>query len=182
MREVVSRDGAIFAEFASADDLLTALARLNEEGYTGVETFTPFDVPGVEGRTSEHRSRLPFVIFAGGALGAITAYAIQWYANVYSYPLNIGGRPVHALPAFLVPTFESAVLFGALFAFVGFFVVLRLPRLWHPVFEIDGFTRATGDRYWVAVSLANGQEDAVAVERELAAFAPIRIVRVEDRP
>jgi hypothetical protein len=169
---------AYFAEFASAAAMREALTTLREKGYTGLETFSPFDVPGVES-PDVPRSRLPLVAFGAGLLGAAVSYAVQWYANVRSYPLDIGGRPTHAVPAFLVSTFEGAVLLAAVAVFVGVLVTLRLPKLWRPVFEIDGFERTSVDRYWVAISLRDPRAEPGLTARELEALRPLRIVRLE---
>ena len=183
MREIVSPVGAVFAEFASPDEMLHALTDLREKGYTALESFSPFPVPGAREQIAGPRSRLPVLVFVGGFLGAIGGYAVQWYVNVQSYPLNIGGRPTHAAPAFILPSFEGAVLCAALVAFVGLLVALRLPRPWHPVFEIDRFEQATADRYWVAVDLRDrrwdrrGHEELTA--RDLTALRPLRVVRLE---
>jgi hypothetical protein len=118
-------------------------------------------------------------VFIAGLLGGIVSYAIQWYANAYAYPLDIGGRPAHAVPAFIIPTFEGIVLSAALAAFVGFFLVTRLPQPWHPVFEIDGFERTTIDRYWLAVDPADPRGEPDLTARELLALSPLRIVRLE---
>ena len=86
------------------------------------------------------------------------------------------------MPAFLIPTFESAVLCAAVAAFVGALVTLRLPRLWRPEFEIDGFERASIDRYWVAIALRDPRADPALTVRELEALGPLRVVRVEGEP
>ena len=174
----VAGPGAYLAEFASAAAMRGALAALREKGYTALETFAPFDVPGVEAPDAP-RSRLPVVAFGAGGFGAAASYAVQWYANVRSYPLDVGGRPAHAVPAFLVSTFEGAVLFAAVAVFLGVLVVLRLPRLWQPVFEVDGFERTSVDRYWVAVALSDPRADPGLTARELEALRPLRIVRLE---
>lgn len=183
MREIVSPAGALLAEFASAEEMLRALTELREKGYHALESFSPFPVPGAREQIPAPRSRLPVLVFVGGLLGAIGGYAVQWYVNVQSYPLNIGGRPTHAIPAFILPSFEGAVLSAALAAFVGFLVSLRLPRPWHPVFEIDRFEQATVDRYWVAVDLGYRRWDRRAHEelaaRDLTALQPLRVVRLE---
>lgn len=170
--------GAYAAEFASVEELTAAVQSMSRKGYTRLETYSP--VPMIHG-IHEPRSRLPVVVFVAGLLGGIASYAIQWYANAYAYPLNIGGRPAHAVPAFLIPTFEGTVLCAALAAFIGFFVIAQLPRPWHPVFEIDGFERATVDRYWLAVDAADRRSAPDLTIHELGELSPLRIVRLEWR-
>jgi hypothetical protein len=164
------------AEFGSARELTAAVRAFSERGYTRIETYSP--VPLTSG-IPRSRSRLPVVVFIAGAIGGVLSYLIQWYANAYAYPLDIGGRPAHAIPAFLIPTFEGTVLAASLAAFIGFFVIARLPEPWHPVFEIDGFERATIDRYWLAVDAADPQCTPERTVRELNALSPLRLVQLE---
>jgi hypothetical protein len=168
--------GACMAEFGSARELTEAVRAFSARGYTRLETYSP--VPLAAG-IPRKRSRLPVVVFIAGAIGGVLSYLIQWYANAYAYPLDIGGRPAHAIPAFLIPTFEGTVLAASLAAFIGFFVIARLPQPWHPVFEIDGFERATVDRYWLAVDAADPRFAPDRTVRELEALAPLRVVQLE---
>ena len=171
--------GAYMAEFGSARELTEAVRSFSERGYTRLETYSP--VP-VRTGIARRRSRLPVAVFIAGAIGGVLSYLIQWYANAYSYPLDIGGRPAHAIPAFLIPTFEGTVLAASLAAFIGFFVIARLPQPWHPVFEIDGFERATVDRYWLAVDAADPKCAPERTIRELSALSPLRLVQLEPEP
>src|SRR3954466_13721439 len=141
----------LLAEFQSADALAAGVGALRALGYRDVEIYSPFPLPDVEPELELRRSRLPKFVFAGGLLGAILGYGIQWYADVWIYPLRVGGRPVHAVPAFIPATFEATVLGAAFAAFFGLLIALRLPALWHSVFEVDGFERASVDRFWLAV-------------------------------
>jgi hypothetical protein len=169
----------VLAEFASADAMLEAVAVLRRHGYQDVESYSPSWVDGVAQRLGLRGSRLPRFVFGGGLLGAILGYAIQWYANVYDYPYDVGGRPIHSVLAFVPATFEAAVLCAALVAFLGLCVGLRLPTLWHPVFEVEGFERASMDRYWVGIE---GPEDRLDLDRirvALASLEPVQIARVE---
>jgi hypothetical protein len=168
--------GAYLAEFGSARELTEAVRSFSEHGYTRLETYSP--VP-VQTGIARRRSRLPVAVFIAGAIGGVLSYLIQWYANAYSYPLDIGGRPAHAIPAFLIPTFEGTVLAASLAAFIGFFVIARLPQPWHPVFEIEGFERATVDRYWLAVDAADPKCAPDRTIRELSALSPLRLVQLE---
>ena len=171
--------GAYLAEFRSADELTRAAHVFSDHGYTRIETYSP--VPVEVGIRRPH-SALPVAVFLAGVLGGAASYAIQWYANAYAYALDIGGRPPHAIPAFIIPTFEGTVLCAALAAFIGFFVVTRLPQPWHPVFEIDGFERATVDRYWLAVDASDRRGSPDLTMRELRMLSPLRIVRLEAEP
>jgi hypothetical protein len=176
MRDRTWRDGAFLAEFSSADELTRAARAVAAHGYTRIETYSP--VP-IDAGLRRSYSGLPVAVFLAGVLGGVASYAIQWYANAYAYPLDIGGRPPHAVPAFIIPTFEGTVLCAALAAFVGFFVIARLPQPWHPVFEIDGFDRATIDRYWLAVDAGDRRGTPDLTIRELHALGPLRIVQLE---
>ncbi len=152
--------GRVLGEFTTADSMLAGIDALMREGYRTLETFTPFDMPELDARLGLRRSRIGWLVAAGGFVGMVLAYGIQWWANVHDYPLNSGGRPVHAVPAFLLATFEGTVLFAAFAAFFGLMIWLRLPRLWAPVDEVDGFGRASVDRFWIAVGIPAGESGA----------------------
>lgn len=162
-------DTRVFAEFATADDLMDAVQRLKAAGVRVLDAWTPYAVPGLEEELRPLRRRLEPIALAGGLIGGISSYAIQWYANAVSYPLNSGGRPSHAIPAFIPPTFEGTVLGAGLFALLGFCFLLKLPALWHPTSEIPGFDQASRDRFWLA---AGGGEDT---ERLLRAAGALRV-------
>jgi hypothetical protein len=145
--------GLCLAEFENADALRAAAERAVEAGYSAIETYTPFPVPGLERYSRRGRNSLPGIVLVGGILGGLASYGIQFYANVVSYPLNSGGRPPHAILAFIPATFEGTVLGAGVAAFLGFCYLLRLPSLWHPLFEIDGFERASIDRFWLSLAI-----------------------------
>lgn len=175
-----ARQASLLAEFGSAERMLAGLDALRRERYHDLETFTPFDIPEVDARLELRRSPLGWLVLAGGVVGLIASYGIQWWANVHSYPLNVGGRPRHAVPAFLLATFEGTVLAAALAAFVGVLLVLRLPRLWAPEDEIDGFERASIDRFWIAMRTFASAQDRAHAEQLLHDAGAIRTVASHD--
>jgi len=141
----------VMAEFASGPALLDGIRALGAAGASRFDAFTPYEVAGLQALLGVPRSRLGWIVLAAGLAAAGGAYLLQWWINVVDYPLNIAGRPYHSAPAFIPITFEMAVLFAAAAALISALVLGGLPRLWHPVFEIDGFERATIDRFWLAV-------------------------------
>ena len=178
MRDARWPSGAIAAEFDDEEAFGRAVGSLERAGYAKVEAYSPYPVSNVERSLFESRSRLPLIVFLAGLTGAALGYWIQWYANVVSYPLNIGGRPSHATPAFIITTFEATVLCAALAAFIGLFWSLRLPRPWHAIFEAEGFERASIDRYWIAIDATDDRVDARRTPADLAALGARRVVRV----
>jgi hypothetical protein len=139
----------VMAEFPSGPALLDGIRALRAEGVSRFDAYTPYEVHGLEELLGVPRSRLTWIALAVGLAFGGGAYLLQWWINVVDYPLNIGGRPYHSAPAFIPITFEMTVLFASAAALISALVLGGLPRLWHPVFEIDGFERASIDRFWL---------------------------------
>lgn len=166
------------AEFDSEEDFRQAARRVRALGILRLEACSPYEVRGLAGDLQLPRSPLPRIALAGGLTGAVIGYLVQWYVNAVDYPLNAGGRPANAVPSFVFVTFETTVLFAAIAIFVGIFVVLRLPRYYHPAWTIAGFERVSADRFWLVVDTRDPHFERGGC---VAAFTPgaIRIVDVE---
>ncbi|HLK36911.1 MAG TPA: DUF3341 domain-containing protein [Polyangiaceae bacterium] len=168
------RSGVV-AEFDSADALERAYERLRDVGYTRLEAWSPYAVKGIVKRLPP--SFVPWLMLLAGLAGGALGYLVQWWCNGINFPIDVGGRPLHSAPAFIPITFESAVLASSV---TGFFVMLGLcglPRLHHPVFEVDGFERASVDRFWIGVDDADPRFDADLPE-QLASMGALRCARL----
>lgn len=166
----------VVAEYDSPQALVAAAHAMRVHGYERLDAFTPFEVEGLDELLEVRRTRLPFVVLLAGLLGGALGYLIQWYCNSWNYPINVGGRPIHPIPAFIPVTFESTILLAGVVTFVGFFLASRLPELWNPLFEIEGFERTSVDRYWLAVDRRDLRFDPRATAEELTATRPLRVV------
>ena len=169
----------VFIEFGAADDAQRAIEALRARGYRDIETYSPFPLTNEDAHAPRGSFLLALAGFFGGLIALGAAYAIQWYANAESYPLNIGGRPAHAVPAFVPAVFESICLFGAVGVFIAFLLFERLPRLWQPVFEIDGFHRASIDRFWVVLNVRTSTVLAERIAGEVQSLHPLRVIAAE---
>ena len=170
------------AELETAEALAAGAQRLRSQGYRLVEAVSPLPLEAVEDRLRLPPSRLGKVAFAGGVIGGLLGYGVQWYGDVRVFPLLVGGRPIHAVPAFVPVTFEATILGAALTAFVGVLVALRLPEPWHPTFEIEGFERASADRYWLTVDRRDPLFDPERTRSDLADLSPVRVVAIPGAP
>jgi hypothetical protein len=150
----------LLAGFDSLQGLQHALERLHEAGFVVLETYTPGPV-----RAEDSGSRLPLAMFAAGMAGFVGCFGLMTYADVVAYPLNIGGRPAFAWPAFVPIAFEVGALCAMVAGFLGCFMVCRMPQLYDPVDECDSFRRASRDGWFVAIQ--TGDPDVAARARTL---------------
>lgn len=154
----------IIAELDTPDALKRTAERLHELGFRGLETYTPFPMPELEPLLRLKRSRLPLAIFGAGAFGCAFAYVAQWWMSAVDYRLDVGGRPFNSIPTDVPIMFETTVLLAGLTAFFGCLLRSGLPRLHHPVFELEGFERTTIDRFWITVVDPGDREPELRAE------------------
>jgi hypothetical protein len=164
----------VMGEFAAAETLLQAARTLRGAGLR-LEAYTPFSVDGLAEALALPPDRVPLLVFAGGLVGAVGGYLLQWYTAAIDYPIDAGGRPLHSWPAFIPVTFELAVLGAALAAFFGFLALNGLPRLRHPMFAAPDFDLASRDRFFLCIREA---DDLVEATQRLLDAGAKRVVEV----
>ena len=112
--------------FENEDDTLAAIRATRQRGFKIVDVYAPYAVHGVEDAMGLAPSRLPWIVFALGLLGAALKVWFEFWTTAVDWPLNVGGKPFNSLPAFVPVTFEVMVLFAAVGAVFSFFFVCRL--------------------------------------------------------
>jgi hypothetical protein len=141
----------LMAEFHTAEELVEAVHKVHEAGFRCVDALTPYPIEEVSHALDLPRSKMPLIVLGGGIAGGLGGYLLQYWSSVLEYPMNIGGRPFHSWPAFIVPTFEMTILFAALSAVLGMFALNGLPQPYHPVFNVPRFALASRDRYFLVI-------------------------------
>jgi hypothetical protein len=169
----------LMAEFASPERLLEATRRTHAAGYRKIEAYSPFSIEGLAEAAGMQGNRMPLITLLGGLAGSIGGYLLQWYSAVIDYPIDSGGRPLHAWPAFIPPTFELAVLGAALAAFFGCIVANGLPKLYHPVFNAKDFDLASRNRFFLCICATDPQFDRDRTGSFLHSLQPQRLSEVE---
>jgi hypothetical protein len=158
----------LMAEFPSADALIAAAHQVHEAGFQKVDAYTPYPIEAVSEALDLPRSKVPLIVLIGGLLGGLGGYMLQYWSQVIRYPMNIGGRPVHSWPAFIVPTFECTILGASLAAVVGMILLNGLPLPYHPVFNVPRFALASRDRYFLVIEAVDPKFDPDATRSFLA--------------
>lgn len=167
----------LLAEFSRPDALLAALDKANEAGLRRMDAYSPFPIEGLAQKLGFSELKVPWFTFWGGVAGALTGFGMQVYTNL-DFPLDIGGRPLIAVPAFLLITFELTVLFAVLASILGMLLLNHLPRLHHPLFDIEDFHLASSDKFFLVVFSDDVRFDEAGTADFLHSLAPVRVVTV----
>lgn len=145
----------LLAEFETPEALLAAVRKARSEGYRRLDAYSPYPVDGLADALGYRGNGVRWFALGGAVSGALVGYLMQVYANL-DYPLNIGGRSVISPPAFLVTTFELTILFAVGAAVLGMLFLNGLPRLHHPLFEVERFREMTTDRFFLCIESRDG--------------------------
>lgn len=168
------------AEFDTPEAVLAATQKAYQAGYRQIDAYTPFPVEGLDKALGMRRpSIIAWFVFAGGLAGGIAGFAMQYFATVIDYPLNIGGRPLNSWPAYIPITFELTVLVASFAALIGMLLMNGLPQPYHPVFNVDGFERASRDHFFLAISSRDTLYDSEKTRQFLDSLGAIQVSEIE---
>src|SRR5262245_28322458 len=117
----MKREGVygLLAEFDSPRTLLHACEAAYAEGYRRMDAYTPYPIEEVSEAIGMKHNRVALIVLLGGLLGLIGGYSLEYWVSAIAYPLNFGGKPFHAWPAFIPPAFECTVLGASIAGVVG---------------------------------------------------------------
>ena len=141
----------LVAEFETAQALVQAAEKARDAGFKRMDAYSPFPIEGLTEALGHRTTMLPLVVLLGGIIGGLGGYLLQYVTSVYTYPLNVGGRPLHSWPMFIPVTFECTILGAALSAVFGMLGLNGLPMPYHPLFNVERFALASRDRFFLAI-------------------------------
>ena len=103
----------ILAEFGNPADLYHACERVRDAGFTRWDAHTPFPVHGLDRAMGLRDTSLHTAGFIYAIAGTSIALGFISWVFTTDWPLNIGGKPHFALPAWIPIIFELTVLMSA---------------------------------------------------------------------
>jgi hypothetical protein len=168
----------LMAEFDNVNDAVIAARRTYAAGYRKLDAYSPFPVEELSEAIGFHKNGVALVCLVGGLLGCTAAYVLQWWINTISYPINIGGRPLHSWPSFVIVTFEMTILFSGLSAVFGMLALNGLPMPYHPVFNVPRFELASRDRFFLVIFSSDRNYDPIGTREFLEGLNAVSIAEV----
>ena len=157
----------VMAEYESGQALVEAARKTMAHGYRKVEAYTPVPIEELNDIIHKERTILPKLVLGGGLTGMATGFALQYWASVIEYPMNVGGRPQASWTAFIVPSYELTILFAALTAAIGMILLSGLPAPYHPVFNVERFSMASSDKFFLVIEANDAKFDRSAASEFL---------------
>lgn len=138
----------VVACFDDEEVLFPAVKRVRNAGYKIHDVYTPFAVHGLDHALGMRETSLHTAGFIYGLIGTTTAVTGMGWVFTQDWPMNIGGKPNFALPAFIPIIFELTVLFSAVGMVMTFCYLCQLAPFvkkhhFHP--------RATDDLFVMAI-------------------------------
>ncbi len=158
----------VLAIFTAPADAARAIRELRARGIRDLHAAMPAPFPEVVAALQKPRSTIDYVTLPGALLGLVCGVLLTWLTSL-SWPLTTGGKPIAAVPQFLVIFFEMTVLIGALTNLVAVSVRSFLGGL-------SGFPRGLSfNADQIGVFAAGGGDEAARVVREAGAVEVRRV-------
>ena len=137
--------------------LFPAVKNVRRAGYKIHDVYTPCPVHGLDHAMGLRETSLHTAGFIYGIIGTTTALSCISWIFTKDWPLNIGGKPHFALPAWIPITFELTVLFAAVGMVLTFCYLCQLSPFvkkhhFHP--------RATDDLFVMAIECTEKTNEA----------------------
>ena len=147
----------VVGNFYDEQVLFPAVKAVRKQGYKIHDVYTPFPIHGLDTAMGLRDTSLHTAGFIYGITGTTVAFSFITWAFTTDWPLNIGGKPFFALPAWIPIMFELTVLFAAVGMVLTFCYLCQLA----PFVKKDHFNlRSTDDTFTMAIELNERSNEA----------------------
>jgi hypothetical protein len=106
-------EAGILATFGDPADAARAIRALRARGIRDLHAAMPAPFPEVVAALARPRSAIDYATLPGALLGMVCGVLLTYLTSL-AWPLTTGGKPIVAVPQFLVIFFEMTVLMGSL--------------------------------------------------------------------
>ena len=160
----------VLASFEHIDSATDAIRGLRAKGHRDLTVYTSHPNHEVEEAVGHTNSPVRLFTLVGGLTGCTAGFAMTiWMSR--DWPLLVGGKPIAAIPPYVVLAFELTILYGSLCTVAGMIILSLVKSLkgrpFHPRFSDDR----------IGVFVAARDADAAGLERSLRAAGAVEVTR-----
>jgi hypothetical protein len=170
----------LMAEFASPEELLSAVRRTHAAGYRAVDAYSPFPIHGMDEALKLPRSPVPLLVLIGALAGTLLGFGLEYWVSVIEYPIVVGGKPYFSWPAFIPVAYETTILLGGLTAAISMLAINGFPMPYHPVFNVERFSQAMIDRFFLCIEAKDPKFNREETKKFLEELQPYEVSEVEE--
>lgn len=130
----------VLASFEHIDAAVDAIRGLKAKGFQDLTVYSAAPNHELDQVLAQPISWVRLFTLVGGLTGCTAGFAMTiWMSR--DWPLLVGGKPIAAIPPYVVLAFELTILFGAMFTVAGM-IILSVARSlrgrpYHPRFSDD---------------------------------------------
>ena len=170
---------SVSAIFNSPDDIISAAKKTEAAGYKNWDVHTPYPIHGMDNAMKLKPSKLGYVTLTFGLTGAVVALLFMYWALSINYPMNIGGKPFFALPAFIPVTFEVTVLLATVCTVLGMITFFFwFPNNSHPLHDTQYMKTVAVDKFGITIEASDPQFDEAKVSEFLRSIGSTSLEKI----
>ena len=148
----------LYGLYNDEEDLKSAIGTARKSHLDIMDVLTPFPVHGLDPVLGLKESRLHYLGFVYGAIGASFGFGFMSWAVVSDWPILFGGKPYWPVPAYIPITFELTVLFAAWGMTLTFYTICGM---WPGVKSKILDNRITDDKFCIAFNVTDSADSEV---------------------
>lgn len=148
----------LYGLYNDEEDLKRAVRTAHADHLDMMDIFTPFPVHGLDPIIGLNESRLHYLGFVYGAIGALFGFGAMTWIFTSDWPIIFGGKPYWSVPAFIPITFEMTVLFSAWGMTLTFYTICGM---WPGVKAKTLDNRITDDKFCIAFDVTDAGDSDV---------------------
>jgi|SRR6476620_611835 len=143
--------------FEEEGNLFNAVRRVRKSGYRLHDVYTPFPLHGLDREMGLRDTSIHTAGFIYGITGTSLALGFMTWVFTRDWPLNIGGKPHFALPAWIPIMFEFTVLLSAVGMVLTFCYVSQLAPF---VRKHHFHLRSTDDKFVMVIDISSNNSES----------------------
>jgi hypothetical protein len=148
----------LYGLYNDEEDLKSAVRQANADHLNILDVYTPFPVHGLDPLLGLKESRLHYLGFIYGAIGALFGFLAMTWIFTRDWKMVIGGKPFWAVPSFIPITFEMTVLFSAWGMTITFYTICGM---WPGIRAATLDNRITDDKFCIAFNATGSTDEEV---------------------